>query len=127
MENKYPDLSASFEDDTSWFCYDDRFTCPTCSIIVCRRCVMNTRQGIVCAKIREEGIRVLTEDEVNYISYACGVNLKQIIDNDNYNELRQIPHVRFNNKTYYGYMRGTPGEDFPYKCPICRQLDNKTI
>ena len=115
-----------FEDETLFLCYDDRFQCNTCNNLVCRRCVWNTHQGIVCAKFRNKdgnngGIRTLTEEEIKYIEDNCYIDIKTIIDRDDNKELWNIPNITIGNVVFYGWMRGTPGDDAPYKCPVCRQ------
>lgn len=128
IKNKYSDLSINdFENETCLMIYDEKFKCPTCNNSVCRDCVMKSRQGIVSAKYRniitsENGIRNLTHDEIKYIEEQ-GYDIRNIVGDNNQNDIWKIPDFVINGVRLYGFMRGTPGEDFPVKCPFCRKLD----
>jgi hypothetical protein len=47
---------------------------------------------------------------------------------NNYDETKTLStNIVINNKYYSNFVRGTPGEDAPVKCPYCRQEDNKLL
>ena len=124
MEKKYPMISSSLENKTSCRLFNDRFQCGTCDNMVCLGCTWKTRQGLVCAKVSgdgEGGSRPLTDEEINQIQNNFYPGIKELVDTDNQDEIDKIPTIRMNNKKYYGFCRGQPGEDGPIKCPICRQ------
>ena len=131
MEKKYPFISSSLENNTSGRLFNNSFHCGTCNTMVCLDCTWKTRQGLVCAKVSgdgEGGSRPLTDEEIKLINTKLGnyycpeeEKIQYIIDTDNQNEIDNIPDIRMNNKRYYSFCRGQPGEDGPIKCPVCRQ------
>jgi len=130
LKVKYPNLPNNFEDETTSRCISDIMECTTCkNIIVCRGCVWKTHQGIVFAKYSkrinengcESGICRLTDNQLEIINGGYGYDLKNKTDEEL--NLMGIPDIKIDGTTYYGFMRGIPGEDGHIKCPICRQYN----
>jgi len=135
LKVKYPNLPNNFEDETTSRCTSDIMECTTCKNIVCRGCVWKTHQGIVFAEYSkrinengcESGICRLTDSQLEIINDGdYGYDLKNKTDEelDLINKSMNNQCIKIDGTVYYGFMRGIPGEDGPFTCPVCRQ-DNE--